>query len=86
MKFEIKNRWSGEIQFEAEIECAVNARVGVKIGLAVKWAYETGADLTGYGSRYKRSSLRALLWHQKELGHIENREGRYIIPAKWPSA
>jgi len=45
MKFEVKNRFSGEVQFTAEIECAEDASVSVKLGLAVRWAYKTGADL-----------------------------------------
>jgi hypothetical protein len=32
-----------------------------------------------YGQKYKRSSLRALLWHQKDLGTIVNNGGRYVI-------
>ena len=45
MKFEIKNHWSGNVQFTAEIFCDENARLGVKVGLAVKWAFESDADL-----------------------------------------
>jgi len=45
MKFDIKNRFTGKVQFTAEIKARKNASEGVKIGLAVKWAYETGADL-----------------------------------------
>jgi len=52
MKFPIKNRWSGEIQFEAEIDCSEDASLSVKMGLAVRWgvknnAYLSGADLSG---------------------------------------
>jgi hypothetical protein len=47
MKFDILNRWSGNIQFTAEIECDENARIGIKIGLAVKWAIKTRAVLRG---------------------------------------
>lgn len=45
MKFDIKSRWSSQVIFEAEIECAVDASNGVKLGLAVKAAYKSGADL-----------------------------------------
>jgi hypothetical protein len=38
MQFDIKNRWSGEVQFTASIDCATDAAVGVKLGLAVRWA------------------------------------------------
>ena len=47
MQFEIKNRFSGEVQFRAEIECAEDAPVSLKIGLAVKWAIKTRANLAG---------------------------------------
>jgi hypothetical protein len=46
-KFEVKNRWSGGVQFVAEIECDKDAPLSVKLGLAVIWANLTGADLTG---------------------------------------
>ena len=46
MKFEIKNRWTGEVKFTAEINCAEDASYRLKIGLAVKWALETDANLT----------------------------------------
>jgi len=32
-----------------------------------------------FGAKYKRSSMRALLFNQKKLGNIENRNGRYMI-------
>jgi len=57
MQFEIRNRWSGAVQITAEIDCAADALLAVKLGLAVKWAVTakadlswadlTGADLTG---------------------------------------
>jgi len=47
MKFEVKNRFSGKVQFEAEIECAEDASVSVKLGLAVKRAVKARADLAG---------------------------------------
>ena len=45
-KFEVKKRWSGEVQFVAEIECDKDALLSVKLGLAVVWAISAGADLT----------------------------------------
>jgi uncharacterized protein YjbI with pentapeptide repeats len=44
MEFEIKNRFSGA-QFTAEIDARDNDSASIKIGLAVKWAFKTGADL-----------------------------------------
>ena len=45
IKIEIKNRWSLKVQFTAEIECDESASIGVKLGLALKWAIKTKADL-----------------------------------------
>jgi hypothetical protein len=39
-----------------------------------------------YGPKYKRSSLRAMLWHQKDIGNIENHDGRYVIASKGATA
>jgi len=47
MKFDIRNRWTGDVQFTAEIECADDAPISVKIGLAVMWAIKTGANISG---------------------------------------
>ena len=47
MKFEVKNRWTGKVQFVADIKCDDNATLGVKIGLSVKWAVSNRADLRG---------------------------------------
>ena len=57
MKFDVMNRWSGKLQFSAEIECDENALPCLKMGLAVKWALKSdavlsdavlsGADLSG---------------------------------------
>ena len=47
MKYEIKARWSSRVIFEAEIECEASASEGVKLGLAVRAAYKSDADLRG---------------------------------------
>ena len=47
MQFEIRNRFSGDVQFTAEIEADENTPLSIKIGLAVRWAYKTGANLSG---------------------------------------
>lgn len=48
IKFDIKNRWTGEVKFTAEIDCAEDAPLGIKIRLAVRWKIEqaVAADLT----------------------------------------
>ena len=46
MEFEVKNRWTGNVQFTEEIECEESALRSVKLGLAVRWGVKNGADLT----------------------------------------
>jgi hypothetical protein len=46
-KFEVRNRWTGKVQFTAEISCAPDLSPRVKLGLAIKWAWKSGADLSG---------------------------------------
>jgi hypothetical protein len=60
MKFEVRNRWSGEAQFIAEIECKDDAPTSFKLGLAVKWAVSSGANLYGanlYGADLSGADL-----------------------------
>ncbi|WP_281070699.1 pentapeptide repeat-containing protein [Oceaniglobus trochenteri] len=45
MQYEIRNRWTGAVQFAAVIDCAPSAPDSVKRGLAVKWALRNDADL-----------------------------------------
>ncbi len=47
MKFEVKSRFTGAVQFTANIECNESESYSVKLGLAVTWAFKTGADLRG---------------------------------------
>ena len=47
MKFAIKSRWTSLVKVEAEIDCAEDTPKSVKIGLAVKCAINSGADLSG---------------------------------------
>ena len=52
MKFDILNRFSGEVQVSVEIECAADTLTSIKMGLAVKAAVRSrlnlsGADLSG---------------------------------------
>jgi uncharacterized protein YjbI with pentapeptide repeats len=45
--FEVRNRFTGSIQFTAQIACAEGELPSIKLGLAVKWAIESGAYLSG---------------------------------------
>ena len=61
MQFEIKNRWSGAVQFTAEIECADNTPYSMRVGLAVRWALVnkislSSADLSSANLRYANLS------------------------------
>lgn len=47
IKHDILNRITGAVQFTAEIECEESASVGMKVGLSVRWALKTNADLVG---------------------------------------
>ena len=51
MQFEIKSYYSGKTQVVAEIECGEIKAYSVKLGLAVKWAVKTGANLRGANLR-----------------------------------
>ena len=55
INFEIRNRFTGAVQFTAEIDCDDDAPASVKIGLAVKWAIANRASLDG--ARLDRASL-----------------------------
>ena len=47
IKFDVLNRFSGVVQFTAEIECSENEATSVKLGMAVKWAVKARANLAG---------------------------------------
>ena len=47
MKYEIRNRFTGAEQFTAEIDCANDASTSLKIGLSVRWAIKSHANLSG---------------------------------------
>ena len=46
-KFEVRNRWTGRVQFTAEISVTPEMTPRIKLGLAVRWGYRNGADLRG---------------------------------------
>ena len=52
MKFEIKNRWTGNIQYECELDASLDTRTqSYQLGAAIKLAYKSGADLMGANLR-----------------------------------
>ena len=46
-KFDVLNRWTGKVQFTAEISVTPDMTPSIKLGLAVRWGYRSGADLRG---------------------------------------
>ena len=52
MKFDVLDRFSGEIKFTAEIDCDENVLPSVKLGLAVKWAIKEKANLSSADLSY----------------------------------
>jgi hypothetical protein len=47
LKFSVINSFSGEVQFTAEIDCDESTSSSIKLGLAVRWAIKSRADLSG---------------------------------------
>jgi hypothetical protein len=45
MKFDVLDRYTGEVKFTADIECKEDALPSLKLGLAVKWAIKEKATL-----------------------------------------
>jgi hypothetical protein len=46
MRFDVTNRFTGKVQFTADIDCDDNAIASVKLGLAVRWGLKNDANLT----------------------------------------
>ena len=60
MKFDVKNRFTGNVQFTADIDCAENEHPSIKLGLSVQWAIENDASLVRanlYGANLEGASL-----------------------------
>ena len=47
IKYDVLNRFTGDVQFTAEIDCDEKASESLKLGLAVKWAVKNKANLQG---------------------------------------
>jgi len=47
VEFNVLNRYTGDIQFTAEIDCDKTEKNSVKLGMAVKWAVKNRASLAG---------------------------------------
>ncbi len=42
----VRNRYTNEIQFTAQVDCAPDATISFKLGLAVNWAVKNSANLS----------------------------------------
>jgi uncharacterized protein YjbI with pentapeptide repeats len=76
-QFAISNRWTGRVQFTAEITCAPDATFGVKIGLAVRWAHRNGAVLRGAdlsGAVLRDADLRGAVLRDADLSGADLRD------------
>jgi uncharacterized protein YjbI with pentapeptide repeats len=77
MQFEIRNRRSGAVQITAEIDCAADALLAVKLGLAVKWAVTAKADLRYAdlrGADLRYADLRGADLREADLREADLRE------------
>ena len=45
--FDVLNRWTGAVQFTAQIDCAPDATVSMKLGLAVVWGAKNKINMAG---------------------------------------
>ena len=87
IKQEIRNRWTNAVQFTADITCAPDATIGVRIGLAVMWARQNDADLSGANLSGCKGLLKSATWMKEkfeynELGYIVyKRIGKTSYPA-----
>ncbi len=45
-KFDVRDRFTNEVKFTAEIECAPDAAPSIKLGLAIVWGYRNKKDLS----------------------------------------
>ena len=51
MKYDVLNRYSGDVQFTADIDCKDSDSHSVKITAAIHWAIENKANLSGANLR-----------------------------------
>ena len=47
IKFDVLNKWTGKVQFTAEIDCDINTNLSWKLRLAIIWAIKNDANLSG---------------------------------------
>jgi len=50
-QYPVRNRWTDDVQFTAEITVTPDMTLSVKLGLAIKWARDNNANLSGANLR-----------------------------------
>ena len=74
MKYEILNRFNGDVKFTAEIDCDENESTSIKLGLAVKWGIKNSADLRSADLRYadlSYANIRYAVLRDDEIRYAE---------------
>jgi uncharacterized protein YjbI with pentapeptide repeats len=86
--FDVKNRFTGNVQFTAEIDCSESGAHSLKMGLAAKWALNNGANLNGAnleGAKLGRAKLNGAILNGINL-EWANLEGVNLYGAKLEGA
>ena len=82
MKFKVKNRYSGDVQFTADIDYDGEDEA-IALGLAVKWAIKNNADLRDTdlsGANLRDAYLRSVDLRGANLRGV-NLRGAFLIDA-----
>ncbi len=72
-KFEVRNRWTNAVQFTAEISVTRDMLPSVKLGLAVKWGRQNGADM-------RDANLRGANLRDADLRGADMRDADFAVP------
>ncbi|MBZ9975502.1 pentapeptide repeat-containing protein [Mesorhizobium sp. BR-1-1-10] len=83
MKFDIKHRFSGEVIFTAEINCADDASYSLKLGLAVRAAVSAQANLSEANLSWANLSEANLSWANLSEANLSEANLRAIKHDIW---
>ncbi len=93
IKFDVKNRWTGDVQFTAEIDCDKSEATSIKLGLAVMWAIKTGAYMKDANMEGANMAYAYMAYANMEGANMEgaymrgaNMEGAYMRGANMRGA
>ena len=74
IKFDVLNRFSGDVQFTAEIDCSEGQSKSFKLGLAVRWALKNRGSLSDAnlsGANLSGADLRGAHLSQVDLQGVD---------------